>query len=203
MRPHQTRDRLRGKAPGRRRTAETPETSPRASGARGKAPPSTAASRGRRVLSPHARDFSPGKVSCSSGSWLNRHLCVKSSWSPRPRSLSPRQLGGPALPLSSVAPIPGLGPPATLGTQGNPRTVGGVTLLIRANVLEGTLPAWPFPTPLHGSSLGSPLWASAYNPAECSVVGGGRGWPCGGGGWQPQKPGDAGHGARRWSLPQG
>lgn len=79
---------------------------------------------------------------------------------------------GPALVLLGAH--SGSGRPRHAGcTRQPPALLGASPLLIRANVPERALPAWPFPTPLHGGSLGSPL-------GFCLQPGGvlrGGGWP--------------------------
>lgn len=127
------------------------------------------------------------EVSCSSDSWLNHHLCVKSSWSlgQALASLSQTvQRAGPALILLGTHSRSGA--PRQAGRTWQLLTLLGASpLLIRANIPEGALPACPHPTPLHGSSL----WASAYDPAESSMVGGGWGRPCGEEGGNHRTPG--------------
>lgn len=115
------------------------------------------------------------ELSCSSDSWPNHHLCVKSSWSlgQALASLSQTaQRAGPALVLLGTH--SGSGAPRHAGrTQQLLTLLGASPLLIRANIPEGALSACPRPTPLHGRAL----WASAYDPAASSTVGAAAGSP--------------------------
>ena len=127
-----------------------------------------------------------------SPSWLNHHLRVKSSWScSRPRPLSHRQLGGPALPVASKAPTPVPASPRHAGhTQQPPTLLGASPLLIRASVPTAHTSTRQL-TGLLLATLQSPPWSGAAGAALCgrrAVTTETRG---------------AGHGARRWSFPQG